>query len=83
MVTLNEFKLKAGFKKVFNTTIYEFLRQLRTERAIELMKEDLTLEQIYEKVGYKSMRGFCQAFERCTGITPAEWRRQRSIISPV
>lgn len=77
MAALNEFKLKAGFKKVFNTMIYQYLRQLRTERAIELMKENLALEQICEKVGYKSMRGFSQAFVKCTGITPAEWRKQR------
>lgn len=76
MVTLNEFKLKAGFKQVFNTTIYEYLRHLRTEEAIELMKEDLTLDQVAEKVGYKSLRGFTQAFSKCTGRTPAEWRRQ-------
>ncbi len=77
MVALNEFKLKAGFKQVFNTTIYEHLRQLRTDEAMELMKEDWTLEQIAEKVGYKSLRGFTQAFTKCTGKTPAEWRRQR------
>jgi AraC-like DNA-binding protein len=75
-VTLNEFKLKAGFKKIFNTTIYEYLRQLRTEQAIELMKKDLTLEQIAERVGYKSTRGFSQAFVKCAGVTPVEWRKQ-------
>lgn len=78
ITALNEFKLKAGFKKVFHITVYEYLRQLRAEKAIELMKEELTLEQIAEKIGYKSMRGFSQAFTRCTGITPAEWRKQRS-----
>ncbi|MFV0413445.1 MAG: helix-turn-helix domain-containing protein, partial [Oscillospiraceae bacterium] len=81
MVALNEFKLKVGFKKVFNTTIYEYLRQLRTERAIELMKEEQPLEKIAGQVGYKSMRGFSQAFAKCTGVTPAEWRRQRSQIA--
>lgn len=75
-VTLNEFKLKAGFKKIFNTTIYEYLRRLRTERAVELMKEELTLEQIAEQVGYKSTRGFSQAFVKCIGVTPSEWRKQ-------
>ncbi|GEM_PF-5561232 len=78
MTVLNEFKLKAGFKKVFHTTVYEYLRQLRMEKAVELMKEELTLEQIAEQVGYKSMRGFSQAFVKCNGITPAEWRKQRS-----
>lgn len=76
MVALNEFKLKAGFKQVFHTTIYEYLRQIRTEEAVELMKEDLTLEQIAGNVGYKSLRGFTQAFTKCAGKTPAEWRRQ-------
>lgn len=76
MVTLNECKLKAGFKSVFNTTVYEYLRQLRTKKAIELMKEDLTLEQVAERVGYKSMRGFNQAFEKCSGATPGTWRKQ-------
>lgn len=77
MVAMNEFKLKAGFKQVFNTTIYEYLRQLRTEEAVELMKEELTLEQIAERVGYRSVRGFTQAFAKCTGKTPTEWRRQQ------
>lgn len=78
MVALNEFKLKAGFKKVFKTTVYEYLRQIRTERAIELMKEDLPLEQIATQIGYKSMRGFSQAFAKSTGVSPAEWRKQSS-----
>lgn len=78
MVALNEYKLKAGFKKIFSTTIYEYLRQIRTERAIERMKEDLPLEQIAEEIGYKSMRGFSQAFAKCTGATPAQWRKQRN-----
>ncbi|WP_342759354.1 AraC family transcriptional regulator [Kineothrix sedimenti] len=43
MVALNEFKLKAGFKKVFNTTIYEYLRQMRAELAIELLKKKFPL----------------------------------------
>jgi AraC-like DNA-binding protein len=76
MVALNEYKLKAGFKKIYNTTIYEYLRQIRAEKAIDLMKEDIPLEQIAERIGYKSTRGFSQAFAKCIGVTPAQWRNQ-------
>lgn len=76
LVAVNECKLKAGFKKIFNVTIYEYLRQVRTERAIELMKNDSSLEQISEQVGYRSTRGFSQAFSACTGVSPTEWRRR-------
>jgi AraC-like DNA-binding protein len=41
-----------------------------------LRREDLSLAQVAEQVGYVSEAAFSRAFKRYAGATPALWRRQ-------
>lgn len=78
ITAMNEYKLKAGFRQLFSTTIYEYLRLLRMEKAAELLdNQELSLQEIGQRVGYQSPHGFSNAFRRYYGITPLEWQRRK------
>lgn len=58
-------------------TIYEYLTEYRIEKAKELLKEGKS--KIYataEQVGYKNTLHFKKLFEKHTGLTPAEYKKQ-------
>lgn len=76
MVAFNEFKLKMGFKQQFGTTIFEYLRLLRMEKAINLLKDpQLSPGNVGQQVGYKTYHGFNNAFRKYYGVTPLEWQK--------
>jgi AraC-like DNA-binding protein len=50
----------------------------RRERALQLLRAtELPLEQIAEQLDYSSLPNFARAFRRWTGMTPAQYRKQR------
>lgn len=73
-LTINEYKLKAGFKQLYGVTIFEYLRKLRMEKALVLLAGDLPLLEVADTLGYKSLRGFNESFTKYSGITPKGWR---------
>lgn len=81
MVALNEYKLKIGFKQLFGTTIYEYLRLLRMEKAVELLdQKTLSPTQVGQQVGYRTAHGFNNAFKKYYGKTPLEWQQGDSLF---
>ncbi len=77
MAALNEYKLKAGFRQLFGTTIYEYLRLLRMEKAADLLKDPrLSVNEIGRVVGYKTPHGFNNAFRKYYGSSPLEWQKK-------
>jgi AraC-like DNA-binding protein len=49
----------------------------RRERALRLLRHsDLSVDDLAEQVGYSTASGFCRAFFRWTGRTPAAYRRE-------
>ena len=73
---LTEAYLSSAFKECLGINLSSFLERLRMERAMELMKEDMTLEQIAQQVGYSSVYSFRGAFKRTTGLPPSAYRDQ-------
>lgn len=72
---LNEFKLKSGFKTVFNNTVFGYLNDRRLEIARELVLEGLLpLSQIAEQAGYSSPQHFSTAFRKKFGVSPGRMR---------
>ena len=76
MVGLNEFKLKVGFKELFQTTPYQYLRHLRLQQAKELLEDtDLTIAQIADKVGFGSYNGLSTTYKDVFKIAPTHYRK--------
>ncbi|MEO0375289.1 MAG: AraC family transcriptional regulator [Cyanobacteria bacterium P01_A01_bin.17] len=79
-VGLNDRKLKSGFRQVFGTTTFGYLRAYRLQQARELLQNsDMSIASVAATVGYNSQGAFCHAFRRQFAITPKAYQlSQRS-----
>lgn len=78
IIKLNEFKLKIGFKKLFNNTPYGVLFEYKMEKAKELLKNsEYNVNEISLMVGYKYPYNFTNAFYKKFGIKPKELIKSR------
>lgn len=76
---INEFKLKVGFRELFQTSPYQYRLHLCLEKAKLLLEEtDDTIDQIAAKVGFESYNGFSTAFKKAYSIAPTEYRNRQS-----
>lgn len=76
LISLNEFKLKKGFKACFKTTIKSYVTQLRMEYAKALFKNEVSnVGEVAYKCGYKDVSHFSAAFKSFYGFTPASFRK--------
>ena len=76
LVSLNEFKLKKGFKALFGNTIFGYLTDYRLGFARQyLLETDKPIADISDMIGYSQQQHFSTAFKRKYGITPRDLRR--------
>lgn len=75
IISLNEFKLKKGFKMCFETTVKSYVTKLRMEHAKNLFKNKTSnVSEVAYKCGYKDASHFSAAFKAFYGFTPASFR---------
>ncbi|MEM7064839.1 MAG: AraC family transcriptional regulator [Cyanobacteria bacterium P01_B01_bin.77] len=68
---INSFKLKQGFREVFNTTVFGYLHGYRMEEARRLLGlGELSVTQVAQTVGYSHSGKFAAAFKKKFGINP-------------
>ncbi|MEH2423607.1 MAG: AraC family transcriptional regulator [Nostoc sp.] len=73
-VGLNDYKLKIGFRQVFNTTVFSYLWAYRMEKARTLiMSQQMTIKQVAKIVGYDCPSRFAVAFKKRFGIQPSQY----------
>lgn len=69
--------LELRFRAALGTSVYAEAQRQHFERALELMTEPtLTLGEIAYASGFESPSVFAQAFRRCHGTTPSEYRKK-------
>jgi len=72
-VSINEFKLKSGFKEMFGTTIYNYLLEKRMSKAkIMLESGDFTVSEAAWDIGYTNVSHFIATFKKYYGTTPGK-----------
>lgn len=72
---LNEFKLKTGFRKVFNNSVFGYLSEHRLEEAQRLIRTgNLSFTEIADELGYSSLQHFSHAFRKKYGCSPREFQ---------
>jgi len=65
------------FKNLVGRPMFEYLTDLRVQRAKELLLETkLPLYEVASRVGYESDLAFTKTFKKRTGITPTRFRKQ-------
>lgn len=70
-VGLSETTLKRGFRQVFGTTVFGYLRERRMERAHALLQNgEATVLEAAARVGYSNPSNFAAAFRRQFGVNP-------------
>lgn len=79
---LNEFKLKKGFKQLFDSTVYEMVRKERMLMAGDLLSScHKNITEVAVEVGYSNMSHFATAFRKQFGINPAEFLKRCRLAS--
>ncbi len=72
---LNDFKLKQGFKAIFNDTVFGYLTNVRMEKARNLLLESTdSIAEVAFAIGYKNPQHFSVAFKRKFGCLPKSLR---------
>lgn len=70
-VGLNDYKLKAGFREVFETTVFGYLHLYRMEQAQRLLTQrQMSIREVGQYLGYTNPRCFADAFKKQFGMTP-------------
>ena len=70
----NKTTLCASFKKRYNSTILNYINNLRIKDAKALLrKNELSVTEISEKLGFNSIHYFCRVFKKTTGQSPKEY----------
>ncbi|MFP4383612.1 MAG: helix-turn-helix transcriptional regulator [Spirochaetia bacterium] len=76
-VGINSNKLKCGFKQVFGTTVFGFLRNIRLEQARILLQEgDSSVTDVALQVGYNSLSHFARLFKQTYRLSPYAFMKQ-------
>lgn len=78
LVGINEIKLKAGFRKLWGTTVYGLLRKERLEDARRFLQAGKgNVGEAAFRVGYTNTSHFAEAFRKEFGTAPGALLRSR------
>jgi YesN/AraC family two-component response regulator len=75
-VGTNQRRLTQIFRHQVGMSAFEYLQELRLERARSLLRDtELQVQLISEQVGYRNAGDFTRAFRRHFGVTPRLYRQ--------
>ena len=64
------------FKTVYGKSMKEYIREKRMEYAVKLLKDpSLTIDDIYQRVGYTNKTQFYKCFRSFYGVSPGEYKK--------
>jgi AraC family transcriptional regulator, transcriptional activator of the genes for pyochelin and ferripyochelin receptors len=70
---LNEFKLKKGYRQLFQTTVFGHVHQLRMQKAKTLLEEKaMNVSETAFFIGYNNVASFCTEFKKRFGCSPGK-----------
>lgn len=72
---INEFKLKQGFKALFDNTVFGYLADYKLSRAHELLVSSVPIKDVADQLGYSSVQHFNSAFRKKFGMPPGKIKK--------
>lgn len=69
---LNEYKLKQGFKGLFDKSIFGYLSDHKLHQAKEMLLEGTPIKSVAFQLGYSSVQHFSNAFKQKFAISPGK-----------
>jgi AraC family transcriptional activator of pyochelin receptor len=77
-VGINHGKLNIGFRNMYGTTVFGYLRRMRLLEAKRLIDQgDMNVTEVALSVGYNSLPSFSKAFTEYFGIPPMQCLKKR------
>ncbi len=74
---INECKLKSGYKAMFGTSIFAYVKSLKMDLAKSLLsKKKSTVYQVADALKYKNAHHFSAAFKRYFNESPGAYRKR-------
>ena len=71
--------ISAIFKKEMGMTLVEYIKQVRIENAKQLLRgSDLRINEIADIVGFSDGYYFSRIFKELVGVTPTQYREEKS-----
>jgi AraC-like DNA-binding protein len=81
---INDFKLKHGFKVLFDTSPMRYLQYKRLEYSLCLLRDtDMTIKKIADEVGYSHAANFTTAFTKTFGNSPLHYRPEKRTVCAI
>ncbi|MEC1180513.1 AraC family transcriptional regulator [Metasolibacillus meyeri] len=73
MIGLNDYKLKYGFKELFGTTVFGYVRDLRMLEARKILEHGkANVSETALMVGYQNLSHFATLFRKTFGYNPSD-----------
>ncbi|CCN72494.1 helix-turn-helix domain-containing protein [Vibrio nigripulchritudo] len=80
-VGINDFKLKKGFRELFQITPYAYLRHYRMTVAQNMLaRHDMSVSAVANAVGYNNLGHFAKAFRKQFGLKPKDFKQQQRML---
>lgn len=75
---LSPAKLQEGFKAINKRTVSDYIRHIRLQKALNLIKtSDLNISEIVYSIGFTSRSYFCKIFKAEYGCSPKQYKRKK------
>ncbi|MBB6110267.1 AraC-type DNA-binding protein [Mucilaginibacter lappiensis] len=69
---INEFKLKQGFKALFDSSVFGYLSDYKLNYAKELLLDGKSIKSVAFELGYSSVQHFSTAFRKKFAVSPGK-----------
>ncbi len=69
---INEFKLKKGFREIFNNSIFGYLNDYRLHEAKQMLASGTAIKETADHFGFSSVQHFSKAFKQKFGLPPGQ-----------
>ena len=77
----NEFKLKYGFKELYGTSVFNFIKQERMRKSkMMLQYSTQSVKSIAQMTGFKSISHFSRTFKIYYGCSPSSLRKNNDNV---
>lgn len=81
MAGTNDHTLKAGFRKTFGSSLYQFYLSEKLKRSrLFIEQSNIPLHRIAADMGFGSYSNFSRAFRKKFGIAPSELKRWDDVV---
>lgn len=67
------------FREMYGKTPHQYLIQVRINKAITLLKNNIPVSEVCHSVGFESLSSFSGLFKRTSGLSPTTFQAQQQI----